>query len=148
MLTTLKFLYIKLNNTYDNTIIFIYTDFFLNEIIKILEDKNAILLYLSDHGESLGEKGVFGHSAPFEKAPKEQLHIPMIWWASDKFLSNSSNFKKFLQIKNNSDKYIDQNYIFHSVLDCIGVKSNAININKSICSKLSNFKSSRQPNKR
>ena len=125
----------SLNNTYDNTIV--YTDFFLNEVINILKHKNAILLYISDHGESLGENGIFGHTAPFETAPKEQIHIPMIWWASDKFLSIQSNLEKFTQIKNNFKKHIDQSYIFHSVLDCIGVESTAINKNKSLCRKLS-----------
>jgi len=125
----------SLNNTYDNTIV--YTDFFLNEVINELKDKDAILLYLSDHGESLGKNGVLGHSAPFETAPEEQTHIPMIWWASDKFLSNQENFKKFERIKSNFDKRLDQSYIFHSVLDCMGVDSPAINKNKSVCRPIS-----------
>ena len=123
-----------LNNTYDNTIV--YTDFFLNEVLKILKDKNAILLYVSDHGESLGENGVYSHSAPYETAPKEQLYIPMIWWASDKFLSTPINSEKFMQIKNNFNKHVDQSYVFHSVLDCMGVESTAINKNKSLCNLL------------
>jgi len=123
-----------LNNTYDNTIL--YTDFFLNEVINILKDKDAIFLYVSDHGESLGENGVFAHSAPYETAPKEQTHIPMMWWASDKFLSNQENSKKFERIKSNFDKRLDQSYIFHSALDCIGVDSPAINKNKSVCRRL------------
>ena len=121
----------SLNNAYDNTIV--YTDFFLNEIINILKNKDAMLVYISDHGQSLGENGLFIHAAPFETAPKEQTHIPMILWASDKFLSNKKNSAKFEQIKSNFDKYVDQSYIFHSVLDCMGVKSNAIDKNKSIC---------------
>ena len=123
------------NNTYDNTIV--YTDFFLNELLNILKDKNAMLLYVSDHGESLGENGVFAHSAPFKTAPKAQIHIPMIWWASKKFLANPENFEKFTQIKNNFDKSVDQSYIFHSVLDCMGVESAAINKSKSVCRNLS-----------
>ena len=123
------------NNSYDNTIF--YTDFFLNEVLNILKDKDAMFVYLSDHGESLGENGVFAHSAPFETAPKEQTHIPMIWWASDKFLSNKENFEKFKQLQSNFDKPVDQSYIFHSALDCMGVESTAINKKKSVCRKLS-----------
>jgi glucan phosphoethanolaminetransferase (alkaline phosphatase superfamily) len=122
-----------LSNSYDNTIL--YTDFFLNEVINSLKDKNAIFLYLSDHGESLGENGIFSHAAAFETAPKEQTHIPMIWWASDKFLSSQENSEKFTQIKNNLNKFVDQSYVFHSVLDCMGVKSNAIDKNKSLCNR-------------
>jgi len=121
----------SLNNTYDNTIL--YTDFFLNEVINILRDKDAILLYVSDHGESLGEDGMFSHSAPIETAPKEQTHIPMIWWASDKFLSKPANLDRFAQIKANVSKPVDQGHIFHSILDCIGIESEAVNKNKSVC---------------
>ena len=74
----------QLVNTYDNTIA--YTDFVLSKIISKLSqlaDKENIetsLLYISDHGESLGESGVYLHGLPYAFAPKEQTHIPMIYW--------------------------------------------------------------------
>jgi lipid A ethanolaminephosphotransferase len=78
----------ELINTYDNTIA--YTDFVLSNIIDNLsniakaEQINASMLYISDHGESLGEKGIYLHGLPYLFAPKEQTHIPMLYWQSDK----------------------------------------------------------------
>jgi KDO II ethanolaminephosphotransferase len=106
-------------------------------VITILKNKKAILLYISDHGESLGEGGVYAHNAPLDKAPKEQTHIPMIWWASDKFLSNPVNAVRFANIRANALKYVDQSYVFHSVLDCLGIQSSCINKNKSVCTRWS-----------
>ncbi len=74
----------QLVNTYDNTIA--YTDLVLSKIISKLSqlaDKANIetsLLYISDHGESLGESGVYLHGLPYAFAPKEQTHIPMVYW--------------------------------------------------------------------
>lgn len=121
----------KLGNSYDNTII--YTDYFLSELIKVLENSNAILLYISDHGESLGEDGIYAHSHPFELAPIEQKHIPLVMWASEKFLSNKTNLDKFSKAGIKSNIKIDQSNIFHSLLDCVGVKSDAIDYKKSLC---------------
>jgi lipid A ethanolaminephosphotransferase len=76
----------QLVNTYDNTIA--YTDFVLSEVIDELAKLTArdsiktSLLYISDHGESLGENGIYLHGLPYTFAPKEQTRIPMIYWAS------------------------------------------------------------------
>ncbi|MDB5760523.1 MAG: hypothetical protein JWM30_3812, partial [Burkholderia sp.] len=75
----------ELRNAYDNTIV--YTDHLLTQQIGMLQkasgDFDTALIYLSDHGESLGENGVHLHGAPYEVAPQEQLRIPMILWMSD-----------------------------------------------------------------
>jgi lipid A ethanolaminephosphotransferase len=75
----------ELRNAYDNTIV--YTDHLLTQQIGMLQkasgDFDTALIYLSDHGESLGENGVHLHGAPYEVAPQEQLRIPMIVWMSD-----------------------------------------------------------------
>jgi lipid A ethanolaminephosphotransferase len=74
----------QLTNTYDNTIA--YTDFVLSEIIDDLgelavkDDVETSLLYISDHGESLGENGIYLHGLPYTFAPEEQTHVPMIYW--------------------------------------------------------------------
>jgi len=74
----------QLINTYDNTIA--YTDLVLSKVIDKLsllakkENIETSLLYISDHGESLGESGVYLHGLPYAFAPKEQTHIPMIYW--------------------------------------------------------------------
>ena len=121
----------KLGNSYDNTIV--YTDYFLSELIKILEETNSILIYISDHGESLGENGIYAHSYPFELAPVEQKHIPLIIWASQKFLAKKNNLDKFINASKKTGLKIDQSNIFHSILDCVGIKSKAIDYNKSLC---------------
>lgn len=72
-------------NTYDNTIL--YTDYVMAQIIKTLKKYegsfNPSLVYLSDHGESLGENGIYLHGMPYSIAPKEQTHIPLLMWIPD-----------------------------------------------------------------
>ena len=73
----------QLTNTYDNTIA--YTDLVLSKLIKLLQNSQAddkALLYVSDHGESLGEKGLYLHGFPYALAPKEQTHVPMLFWSN------------------------------------------------------------------
>lgn len=72
-------------NAYDNTIL--YTDNFLDAAITFLESKQdryeTSLIYLSDHGESLGEMGVYLHGMPYLVAPETQTHVPFIIWAGE-----------------------------------------------------------------
>ena len=69
-------------NAYDNSIR--YTDHFLARTIEWLRAQNrpAALLYVSDHGESLGERGLYLHGMPYAMAPDEQTHVPMLAWLS------------------------------------------------------------------
>ncbi len=102
----------ELINAYDNTIV--YTDYILHTIIedlKQLKDYNSTMLFVSDHGESLGEKNLYMHGVPLSIAPKEQYEIPFIVW-----LSNNSR-----QLKPIST--VSQNHVFHSVLSFLSVKS-------------------------
>lgn len=77
----------EVRNAYDNTII--ATDAFLADVVKLLDKHGAKLdtamLYVSDHGESLGENGLFLHGAPYSFAPKVQTHVPMVAWFSKGF---------------------------------------------------------------
>lgn len=71
-------------NTYDNTIL--YTDSVVSRAIGILKKFSHLeagLLYVSDHGESLGENNIYLHGLPYSIAPDEQKKIPMILWMSD-----------------------------------------------------------------
>ena len=71
-------------NTYDNTIV--YTDYFLSRAIAALQKHPQFesgMLYISDHGESLGENGIYLHGLPFSIAPDEQIKVPMILWLSE-----------------------------------------------------------------
>lgn len=119
---------ITLDNSYDNTIV--YLDYILDNLIKPLKRKNAILIYSSDHGESLGEKqyGIFarfGHASPIMVAPKAQTNVPFIVWASDRFLQ--------LHTINKNIKNISHDFIFHSILDCSGFSSKLLDKNLSFC---------------
>ena len=72
----------EINNAYDNAIL--YTDYFLSEVIALLKNNTpayeTAMLYVSDHGESLGERGLYLHGAPFRFAPAEQVAVPVIAW--------------------------------------------------------------------
>lgn len=69
-------------NTYDNAIL--YTDHFLSKVIGLLKANDhkfeTAMFYLSDHGESLGEYGVYLHGAPYALAPEAQRHVPAVMW--------------------------------------------------------------------
>ena len=102
----------ELINAYDNTIV--YTDYFLHQVIedlKQLKEYNSTMIFVSDHGESLGENNLYMHGLPLSIAPKEQYEIPFIVWVSD-----SSQ-----QLKPN--KIVSQNHVFHSVLYFLGIQS-------------------------
>lgn len=103
----------ELINAYDNTIV--YTDYILYNIIedlKQLKEYKSAMLFVSDHGESLGEKNLYMHGVPLSIAPKEQYEIPAIVWGS----GNSAK-----QLKHN--KILSQNHVFHSVLNFLGIQS-------------------------
>lgn len=77
----------EIDNSYDNAIL--YTDYFLSEVIQFLKKYDntheTAMLYVSDHGESLGEHGIYLHAAPYAIAPKEQTHVPAIVWLGKNF---------------------------------------------------------------
>lgn len=74
----------QLVNTYDNTLL--YVDYIVDKAINVLKSHQdrftTSLVYLSDHGESLGENGVYLHGMPYAIAPEEQKHVPMLIWLS------------------------------------------------------------------
>jgi lipid A ethanolaminephosphotransferase len=77
----------EIDNSYDNAIL--YTDYFLSKVIDLLKKYDGThataMLYVSDHGESLGENGFYLHAAPYMIAPKEQTHVPAIVWMGKHF---------------------------------------------------------------
>ena len=70
-------------NGYDNAIR--YTDYFLDKTIKKLKpyenDYDVVMIYISDHGESLGENNIYLHGLPFSIAPDAQKNVPIIIWS-------------------------------------------------------------------
>ena len=100
-------------NAYDNSIV--YTDYLLSNLIDSLatiSDRHTAMLFVSDHGESLGENSLFMHGVPMAVAPKEQYEIPFLVWLSPGF----RQIKRF-------DEEIDQHYVFHSILNLMSVSS-------------------------
>lgn len=117
-------------NSYDNSIL--YTDYFLNEIIARLKDKNAILIYVSDHGQFLGEDGIFYHGRPGSYEDLQHM-VPMILWTSNKFLADKFYAKKIANAQKKINNNLSHDNIFDTMLDCIGAESDLFNRNLSIC---------------
>jgi lipid A ethanolaminephosphotransferase len=105
-------------NAYDNTIR--YTDYLLDSLINTLRemtDWKTAMIFISDHGESLGENKVFMHGLPMKLAPKVQYEIPFLVWTSDGF----RNYKPATELP----PVLEQHYIFHSVLNLLSIQSPA-----------------------
>lgn len=117
-----------LRNTYDNTLV--YTDFILSETIKQLKNYNnnynTGLFYLSDHGESLGEKGLYLHGMPYRFAPEEQTHISSFLWLSSSTKKELGlNWRCLEEIANK--KPLSQDFFSHSLLHLTNVSSKIFN---------------------
>ncbi|MDE1313995.1 MULTISPECIES: phosphoethanolamine--lipid A transferase [Vibrio] len=115
-------------NTYDNTIL--YTDYVIAQTIeklKTLEDKyNTALIYISDHGESLGENGLFLHGMPYGLAPAYQTQVPMMFWTSPGFEREKSLNTTCLR-NNAQQKTYSQDNLFHSMLGIMDITTEVYN---------------------
>ena len=120
----------EINNVYDNTII--YTDYIINEIIKKLKDKNAILFFVSDHGQSLGEYGIYKHGIPVAFAPQAQIDVPFFVWQSEKFKQLNPEKAKALSSFPKTEE-ISHDFLFHSLLDCSSFEGELIDKSLSLC---------------
>ena len=111
----------EIRNTYDNTIL--YTDFVIAETIRILKKYpyfESGVLYVSDHGESLGENNLYLHGMPYAIAPEEQKKVPMILWVSDQMLQYDHLDYVCLQKEAAKNTYSHDN-LFHSILGLLEV---------------------------
>ena len=115
-------------NSYDNSIL--YTDAFLKSLMTSLAGKKAILIYTSDHGETIEENRHF-HATPKPLAPPEQLDVPLLFWASEPYLNaNPGNRKAFEQLQlaakspNATKTGVAHANLFDSMLGCLGITSN------------------------
>ncbi len=100
----------------------------MSNLIDLLKDKNAFLLYVSDHGESLGENGYYGHGGPLIA---EQTTVPFLVWMSDEF--KQKHPESVTSIKNYANNEISHDYVFHSILDCLNIDSDVIDKDLSLC---------------
>ncbi len=105
----------KLRNTYDNTIV--YIDQLLDQIIHRLEqrpDWKSSLLFVSDHGESLGENGMYLHGTPYAIAPEYQTRVPMTMWLSPAWLKQKST--DLACLNSQSKQAYSHDNIFHTLV--------------------------------
>ncbi|MGM3162748.1 phosphoethanolamine transferase EptA [Dickeya undicola] len=112
----------SLINTYDNTIL--YVDYIVDKAINVLkehQDKfNTALVYLSDHGESLGEDGIYLHSMPYAVAPTQQTHIPMLMWLSGGYQQQFSINDSCIRRQAGQQRFSQDN-LFHTVLGMFNI---------------------------
>jgi len=110
-------------NAYDNTIL--YTDTVLADIIQLQQKLSAqydtAMLYMSDHGESLGENGLYLHGLPYAISPNEQRHIPFIAWISPQFAEHTGLDLEC--IKKHTDAKYSHDNLFHTVLGLFDVQT-------------------------
>lgn len=113
----------EISNAYDNSTL--YTDYFLSKVINFLKpyskEFDLNMVYMSDHGESLGENGIFLHGMPYFMAPKNQKHIPAFFWLGKK---NKSSF--------NIEKEYSHDNLFSTLLGLYNVKTKIYNSNMDI----------------
>ncbi len=111
----------ELINGFDNSIA--YTDRFLGQTIDWLKGQSAQydtgLLYLSDHGESLGEYGLFLHGVPYSFAPEVQKHIPMVTWFAEGMTTRRRLSRSCMQA--GLDIPLTHDNLYHTVLGLMDV---------------------------
>lgn len=112
-------------NAYDNTIF--YTDTFLADLIERLrshqKEMDSVMLYVSDHGESLGENGIYLHGLPRKLAPAEQTHVPMVtWFSADAPAALGLDLSC---IKTRSAKPASHDALFDSLLNLLSIRTAA-----------------------
>ena len=114
-------------NAYDNSLL--YTDFFLSRVIDFLESSHkqydTAMLYLSDHGESLGESGLYLHGMPYPIAPDVQKRVPFLMWLSPGFRRSFSINQDCL--RKNAGDAVSHDNLFHSLLGVLDVQTRAYN---------------------
>jgi lipid A ethanolaminephosphotransferase len=109
----------EIGNAYDNAIL--YTDFFLAQVLNLLKKNSnrfeTAMVYMSDHGESLGEVGMYLHGMPYNMAPEAQKHIAAILWFGSRF-----NINRQAMSEKATRPYSHDN-LFHTVLGLMEVKT-------------------------
>lgn len=112
----------EITNAYDNTIA--YTDHILAQTIDLLNAHDRLatsLIYMSDHGESLGESGLYLHGSPYFMAPEQQTHVPMILWMSDAYKERFGIDETC--VADQKDKLLSHDNLFHSLLGMLDIQT-------------------------
>ncbi|MGP3698011.1 phosphoethanolamine transferase [Rhodobacter sp. NSM] len=112
----------EIRNAYDNSIAF--TDHILAEMIDRLARQDRVipaLVYVSDHGESLGENGLYLHGAPRFMAPETQTHVPMVLWLSEPFRATMALDEGCL--RDHAAEPASHDNLFHSLLGLMDIRT-------------------------
>ena len=108
----------EIGNAYDNAIL--YTDYFLSKVIALLKQYpqfESAMFYIGDHGESLGENGVYLHGLPYFMAPENQKHIPAIMWFGDGFKIDREKLREA------ATREYSQDNLFHTLLGMMEIET-------------------------
>ena len=120
----------EINNTYDNAVL--YTDYFLSEVIKLLKQNDggfeSAMLYVSDHGESLGENNLYLHGLPYMFAPDSQKKVPVIMWFG-KTIAHEINIDL---LKQQIDNEYSHDNLFHTLLGLMEAETTSYNKNMDL----------------
>lgn len=111
-------------NSYDNTVC--YTDYFLQQIIEPLSTKNAVVIFLSDHGEALGENGQWLHASNSEVMHKTAAFI----WMSDVYKRKYPT--KAARCDNNKHRRYRTDFLYHSVIDAAQIQTDILDTTLSV----------------
>lgn len=114
----------KIINAYDNTVL--YTDFVMSEFINRIKDQNSIFIYLSDHGEVLGEDGKWLHA---QNTDWERNPACFLWFSEKNRIQNADLVASAYR---NRNKFIKTDFLFHSILHISKIESPYINYDLSV----------------
>lgn len=107
-------------NSYENSIL--YTDHVLGQLMDSLQahtEYASAMLFTSDHGESLGENGIYMHGTPYPIAPREQVKVPMVFWASPEFAEDRG--LDLQCIRDQAQRPTTHDSVFHTTLNLLAV---------------------------
>ncbi len=119
----------QITAAYDNTIL--YTDFVLDKAIGMLQQASAdagvdtALVYFSDHGESLGEKNMYLHGAPYIISPPEQRRVPLMLWMSEHYAERFKIDRRCVAAR--AGQPFSHDNVFHSVLGMLDISTAVYN---------------------
>ena len=127
----------EISNTYDNALL--YTDYFLAQAIGLLKNNDeqfrTALLYVSDHGESLGENNLYLHGLPYMVAPEAQTNVPMIMWFGEAYKQGGIDFS---QIRDSVNQPFSHDNLFHTILGLMEIQTSVYDSDMDIISHKNN----------
>ena len=120
----------EIHNAYDNAIL--YTDYFLSKVIELLKKNDdrfeTAMFYVSDHGESLGEYGVYLHGMPYSIAPAAQKHVPAVAWLG----KHMKHDLKLDNIEERRSRHWSHDNIFATLLGLFEIETGAYDPSKDL----------------